>query len=276
MNEKSYHHPLVSVLMPAYAQAEYVAEALDSLLVQTYADWEVAVVDDGSPDNVADIVAPYVAKDSRVRFYHTENHGLSGTRNFAARNTSGKYIVALDADDVLAPQYLERCVAALEKDSCVKVAYTDWQFFGASRKTPRLRYKGYRSLLINNDIYCTAMYRREDYDRVGGYDEKIPHGFEDWELWLRILDENAVVAFIPERLFRYRIKTVSMSTQLHGRERREETCAYIYDKHRDKYDAFFGNRLSELQRLDALEYRLDKWRRRSVWSRLWYAITGRF
>ena len=262
--------------MPAYRQAEFVAEALDSLLAQTYTDWEVAVVDDGSPDNVADIVRPYAERDPRIRFHHTDNHGVSAARNYGIRHTDGEFIVALDADDKLAPTYLERCVSEFLARPEAKIVYTDWKFFGVTHRTPHPQYTGYKSLLVNNVIYCSAMFRRRDYEAAGGYDENIPFGFEDWDLWIRILDEDSIVIKVPAQLFYYRIKKISRSTGLNTAERLEKTTAYIYSKYRDRYDKFFGNRLSELQRLDALETRLAKWKRRSVFSRLWYALTGRF
>ena len=83
--------------MPAYNQRDYVSEALDSLLAQTYGRWEAIVVDDGSPDDVAEVVGAYVKKDPRIKFFHTENHGLPGARNFAVTQANGEFLLPLDA-----------------------------------------------------------------------------------------------------------------------------------------------------------------------------------
>ena len=128
--------PLVSVLMPAYRQAEYIEEALDSLLKQTYTNWEVAIVDDGSPDNVAETVRKYTEKDSRIKFYHTENHGVSAARNYAASQTSGEFILPLDADDTFEPGYMEACVATFRENPDLKLVYCQWNMFGDVKKTP--------------------------------------------------------------------------------------------------------------------------------------------
>lgn len=132
--------PLVSVIMPAYGQAEYIAESLDSVIRQTYGNWEVIVVDDGSPDNVAGIVEAYSVSDSRIKFFHTENRGVSAARNFAVRQTSGEYILPLDADDTIEPTYLEKCVARFVEYPETDVVYCMWRFFGETTETPKLKY----------------------------------------------------------------------------------------------------------------------------------------
>lgn len=266
--------PLVSVLMPAYNQAEYIKDALDSLLNQTYRNWEVAVVDDGSPDNVAEIVKPYAEKDARIRFYHTKNGGVSCARNFAASVTSGEYIIPLDADDIFKPDYIEKCITAFQKNPELDVVYCQWKMFGAVHKTPELEYKGYRDLLIYNSIFCSAMYRRSDFNRIGGYDTEIPYGFEDWEFWIRLICDNSKVYQIPKQLFLYRIKSSSRSTGSKEEDKQATTHKYIFRKHMDLYMQQFPDYISVLQQNAYFRHRNEKWKRRSLVSRLWYAIKG--
>ena len=266
--------PLVSVLMPAYNQAQFISEALDSLQQQTYTNWEVAIVDDGSPDNVAEVVKKYVESDPRIKFYHTENHGVSAARNYAASKTAGKYILPLDADDLFEPEYIEKCVQTFEKNHELKVVYCDWQMFGATTHTPPISYNGYRKLLIGNTIFCSGMYRREDFEKVGGYDTKIPFGYEDWDFWLSLLDENAQVCQIPEKLFRYRIKEISRNSTVQSKEKERITKTYIYNKHKEVYDRYFPDFITLLQQLQYADYRNEKWAKRSLPSRLWHAFKG--
>ncbi|MDE5842483.1 MAG: glycosyltransferase family 2 protein [Muribaculaceae bacterium] len=292
--------PKVAVLMPAYKQAEYIREALDSLQAQTYTDWECAVVDDGSPDAVATIVEEYSRRDARIRFYHTPNHGVSAARNYAASVTSAPFIIPLDADDTFEPEYIQECIDILRNNPDVRVVYSHWQFFGATSYTPPLVYTDYRDLLMTNRIFCSAMYRRADFERIGGYDENIPFGFEDWEFWIRLLaptnsSDNAApesnsgedtpsdkeiqpgkVIQIDRALFNYRIKQQSRSTAVDSvRSRREECLNYIYNKNLDIYNHFFPDFLNILNRYADFERRLDKWRHRSLLSRLWHALTGK-
>lgn len=269
------NQPLVSVLMPAYNQADYVAEALDSLLAQTYRNWEVAVVDDGSPDRVAEIVAPYAERDSRIRFYHTENRGVSGARNFASSVTSGDLILPLDADNILLPDFIEACVAEFDKNPDTRLVYTDWEWFGAQTGGLDNTYRGYVRLLVDNVIDNTAMYRREDFLRVGGYDSGIPYGYEDWEFWIRLLDRDARVSRIPRKLFRYRIRAVSRNSVMKQEEKRQASIDYIRKKHARIYQQHIPDFIDKIRELGYLEYRGEKWARRSLWSRLWYAFKGK-
>lgn len=273
--EQPISRPLVSVIMPAYRQADYIAEALESLLRQTYTNWEVAVVDDGSPDNVAEIAKRYSEKDSRIRFYHTENHGVSAARNYAAAQTSGEFIIPLDADDTFEPEYIEKCVREFHDRPNLKIAYCQWQMFGAVNKSPYLRYNGYQDLLIENTIFCSAMYRRTDFDRVGGYDTEIPYGFEDWDFWISLLDMNAEVYQIQEKLFNYRIKEISRSSEVNLKEKQLKTLEYIYHKHSAVYTEAFPDMLYRLQRLRHLQNSEAKWKQRSLLSRICHAIKGK-
>ena len=239
MESKCGGKPLVSVIIPCYRQAEYLPEALDSVMAQTYAEWEAIVVDDGSPDDTAGVAGRYAGADGRIRLVRTENGGVSAARNVGLREARGLYVVALDADDRIAPQYLERLVEAFGTGRGADVAYCRWAFFGTASRAPELRYLGYGRLLVNNAIFSSAMYRREDALRIGGYDEQMRTGYEDWEFFLRLLNERSRVVQLPEVMFFYRIKEVSRNTQ--ANEREAEINFYIYKKHIDKYRRHYGD-----------------------------------
>lgn len=266
--------PLVSVLMPAYRQSEYIEEALDSLLKQTYTNWEVAIVDDGSPDNVAEIVRKYTEKDSRIKFFHTENHGVSAARNYAASQTSGDLILPLDADDTFEPGYMEACVAAFRDNPDLKLVYCQWNMFGDVKKTHPIFYRGYADLLIANTIFSAAMYRRKDFERVGGYDTEIPFGFEDWNFWISLLDENSQVFQIQQPLFNYRIKSASRSVDVNVENNQRITREYIFSKNIGSYTRVYPDFIGILQQLQHYEHRDRKWKQRSLPSRLWHAVKG--
>ncbi len=271
---KTQSAPLVSVIMPAYKQAQYIGDALDSLLNQTYTNWEVAVVDDGSPDNVESIAKEYAAKDSRIKFHHTENGGVAHARNYGVSVTSGSFILPLDADDLFSPDYIEKCIGIFMSHPKTSLVYCQWEFFGTKKKLTKLKYLGYRDLLIENTIFCSAMFKREDFIKAGGYDEKIPYGYEDWELWLRLLNENSIVYQLEERLFKYRIKDISRSEDANKAKNRLITNNYIYNKHKDKYNRYFPDIISELQQLHRLSLWKEKVQNRPVYKRLWHAIKG--
>lgn len=235
--------PLVSVIIPAYNQAIYLPEALDSLLAQTYSNWEAVIVDDGSPDNVADIASRYIEKDPRIKFLHTDNHGLSAARNTGAAHSDGEYLIFLDGDDRIAPGYIAECVAALQSDRRIKVAAPQMQCFGIHQEIWPVVYENYAQLLINNPLYATAAMRRSDFDAIGGYDEGMRKGFEDWEFWIRLLaGEGSDAVWIgPDILFFYRQKQQSMIVDSMRGATLVDNRAYIFNKHREKYDAEFGD-----------------------------------
>ncbi|MBD5204445.1 MAG: glycosyltransferase family 2 protein [Bacteroidales bacterium] len=262
--------PLVSIIMPAYNQARYVGEAIESVLRQSYPYWELVIVDDGSPDNVADIVKGY--GDNRIQFYHTDNHGVSAARNFGIRHSHGSYILPLDADDKIAPTYVESCVNSFLSDPTITLVYCKWKWFGKAHHTPALEYKGYRSLLCENSIFCSAMFKREDFESTVGYDENIPYGYEDWEFWIRMLDGKSKVVQLQETLFYYRRTASSRSLSADIPERNRITMRYIYHHNREKYDKYFPDILTDLNELAYLRRRTEKWKHRSLASRLWKAI----
>src|SRR5258705_7642709 len=106
--------PLVSVIVPSYYASRYISETLESFLSQTYRNFEVIVIDDGSKDNTPDIVADYARRDSRIRQVNQPNAGVGAARNRGLEEASGAFIAPLDADDVWYPQKLEKQVASLE------------------------------------------------------------------------------------------------------------------------------------------------------------------
>lgn len=238
--------PKVSVLVAAYGQEAYLSETLQSLIDQTYTNWEAIVVDDGSPDNVATVAQEWANRDNRIQFFHTDNKGVSAARNFAATKASGKYVMSLDGDDIILPTYIQKCVEVLETLPDVKVAYTNWKFFGADTHTPELVYTDYEEELLNNHIYVSAMLRMDDFNRVGGFDEAMHTAMEDWEFWLRILGEARPnqVHLISERLFLYRQKHRSRNDSFITDKDRIKSCQeYVFNKHRDAYIRYFGKHI---------------------------------
>lgn len=239
---------LVSIIIPCYNQAEYLPDALNSCIDQTYPHWEAIVVDDGSPDNTKEIVTEYMKKDNRIRIVSVPNGGLSYARNNGIRVAHGKYVLPLDADDKIAPTYIEKALQVFHSQETTLV-YCQWQFFGAKTDTPPLAYLGYKSELINNSIFCSSVFERKKALEIGGYDENMRHGHEDWEFYIRLLDGNAIVNQIKEPLFFYRMKnTVSLIEIAH--QRAFEVLTYIYDKHRDKYLEYFGDPISNYRRME--------------------------
>jgi glycosyltransferase involved in cell wall biosynthesis len=208
------NQPLVSIIVPCYKQAGFMAETLDSVISQTYTNWECIIVNDGSPDNTEEVAHIYLAKDPRFLYQKQQNMGLSEARNNGIRRSHGTYILPLDSDDIIADTYIEKAVAVFNEQPSVKLVYCKAKMFGKVNSDWGLPDYKYTNLLWSNQIFCTAMYRRCDYDKTIGYNPNMKGGLEDWDFWLSLLKPEDKVHRINEVLFFYRTKEISMSTQV--------------------------------------------------------------
>lgn len=217
--------PLVSVIMPAYNAAAFVARSLASLEAQTFANFEVIVVDDGSTDGTAAVVVEAVGDDPRFRLIRQANAGVAAARNRALAEARGRYVGNLDADDLWRPTFLERTVAALEaagEGAAFAFARTLW-IDREDNLLPQVEARlparvGYRDLLIRNPVgNGSAMLMRLSAVRaVGGYDQELVREFgqaEDWMLLLGLSWRGEVVV-VDEPLVLYRINPLSASHAL--------------------------------------------------------------
>lgn len=230
---------LVSVIVTCFNLAQYLGETLDSVLAQTYQNWECVIVNDGSTDETEEICQSYLDMDSRFKYIYQNNQGVSSARNNGIKSSSGVYILPLDADDIIAPNYIEEAVEILNQNDQIKIVYCDFQNFGESlsKNYPKFSVK---KILIENMIFCTAFFRRSDFDKTNGYNEKMNQGIEDWDFWLIILAQGGEVHKIPKIYFYYRIRNNSRQRSID-----EKTYALLknqlYLNHQDFYFQVFGN-----------------------------------
>ena len=200
----------ISIIMPCYNQGLYLTEALDSVLAQTYPNWECIIVDDGSKDNTAEVAKKYCNKDSRIKYLYQENAGVSAARNNGIAYSRGEYILPLDGDDKIAPDFLELTLKEIKKDRNIRVVYTDVQYFGARDDVYKLPPFTIEQLMGMNVMCVTALFRREDFDKTGGYNTNMKEGFEDWDFWMSMFQDGEGTAIkIPRVLFYYRRKPLS-------------------------------------------------------------------
>lgn len=201
--------PKVSVVIPCYNQGEYLDEAVQSVLAQTYDDFEIIIVNDGSTDKFTNtVLSKYNGEKTKV--LHTENQGLSEARNNGIRASMGRYILPLDADDKIGAGYLAEATKVLDADPETGIVYCEAEYFG--EKTGRWDLPPYslETMLRENQIFCSAFFRREDYEATLGYNPNMFHGWEDWDFWLSLLELGRKVHRIPKILFYYRIRSASM------------------------------------------------------------------
>jgi glycosyltransferase involved in cell wall biosynthesis len=201
--------PLVTVVIPTYNYADFLREAVLSVLDQTFQDFEIIVVDGGSTDHTPSVIKEFPEK---VRYIYQENQGTMVARNTGIAAARGEYIAFLDADDLWLPAKLEKQVALLRQHPEVGLVYsTIYQFESKSGAiVGEYPLANCRAGHVLRDLYLacfvpspTPLVRKEVLDDVGGFDERIRYGSEDWELWLRI-SAKYDLAYVPEPLAKYR------------------------------------------------------------------------
>lgn len=236
-------NPLISIIVPCYKQAQYLSECLQSVIEQTYQNWECIIVDDGSPDDTENIAKEWCLKDKRIKYLYKDNDGVSAARNAGIAISQGQWILPLDADDKIAPQYLELAVQVIEKDDKVGIIYCEAEFFGDKTGKWELEAYDFEKLLIKNQIFCTAFYKKADWGRIRGYDINMTHGYEDWEFWVNLINTtNTKVERINYIGFYYRIKSDSRNTNLNSfLKSRFDMEMYVIQKHSNLYLKRFGS-----------------------------------
>ena len=211
INIKGDNMPKVSVIIPCYNQAQYLDESIDSVLAQTFQDFEIIVVDDGSDDKTSmKILNNY--KKPKTKLIRTSNQGPSCARNTGIKIANGDYILPLDADDRIEDSYLEKAVNILDKHPEIGIVYCEAELFGKQSGKWDLEEYAFPDVLLHNCIFCTAMFRKSDWAKVGGYKKEMNINIEDWEFWLSLIEQGLEVYRIPEVLFYYRIKKVSRTS----------------------------------------------------------------
>jgi glycosyltransferase involved in cell wall biosynthesis len=213
----------------------YVDEAVASVLGQTFRDFEIIVVNDGSTDEATiRLLQDYERPQTRV--LHTPNQGLPATRNHGIAAATGTYICCLDADDTYHPAFLARTVAVLDDDAAGRYGFvTTWvQGFGAGQFVWETHDFDVPALLENNVVHVASLFRRRAWEEVGGYntDPKL-YGYEDWNFWVSVVERGYAWHCIHEKLFNYRIREQSMLSR--SNQMRPELVKQIYRYHKDLY-----------------------------------------
>ena len=210
--------PRVSVIIPSYNCARYLGRAIDSVSAQTYKDYEILVVDDGSTDDTKDVAMQYGRK---VTYLYQQNRGVSAARNHAISKASGELLAYLDADDMWYPEKLERQVAFLDAHQECGMVHGEMSVINEQDEILHLRFyeetkrdvpQGYcvPKLLMRCHIQTlTVVERRSSFDRVGVFDDRLPVA-EDYLHWIMIAAEGQAVGYLEEPLAKYRWRTGSL------------------------------------------------------------------
>ena len=210
--------PLVSVIVPIYNAAPYLQETLDSILASTYRPIEVVMVDDGSKDDSLAIAQSYCKKHKECQVISQENRGVSTARNTAIRAAHGTYVLPVDADDKIADTLIQKAVDVMIRNDQVRVVGCRSWMFGAANREWKLPKFSLALLARKNMIPATALYRKSDWERCGGYCEQEIYR-EDWDFWISMMELGGTFYKIDEVLFFYRIHKESRRVLAKGRKK---------------------------------------------------------
>lgn len=209
---------LVSIIMPSYNTAGYISETIESVIKQTYANWELIIVDDCSADNTDEVVKPYLT-DERIKYLKNEkNSGAAVSRNYALREAKGKWIAFLDSDDLWLPEKLEKQIAFMEKNGC-NFSYTAYcEIDENSEKNGRTVTGPKRIGKFLERAYCwqgclTVMYNAEKIGIIQIADLKKNN---DYAIWLKVIEKDKC-CLLSEQLAYYRKRSGSISNHSYKR-----------------------------------------------------------
>jgi glycosyltransferase involved in cell wall biosynthesis len=184
------HSPVVSIIIIVFNGAKYIHTAIESVFRQTFQDFEIVVVDDGSTDNIKEVLEPWIKK-GKVYYFYQQNKGVSGAYNTGVRMAKGQYIKFLDCDDWIYPQQLEKQVNHLQgkSESIISVTDYEFEFENKNRKSVKvwLESNQLAQFIEDNQCPCHAiLINRSLINKAGGYDEELS-AYEDSDLWIRCL-----------------------------------------------------------------------------------------
>lgn len=249
---KKTNQPLVSVIMPCLNDGAYIEEAVSSLREQTWPQVELVIIDDGSDEETVQVIRQL--SFPRKIVLHTNHIGPAAARNRGIQAAQGIYILPLDSDDIIEKTYIEQAVAMMQSLPDAGVVYCHADLFGEKTGAWDLPEYSLKAELLDNVIFVTALFRKSDWEDVGGFCEDFRAGMEDYDFWLSLLETGKCVYQLPETLFHYRIKPASRTTRFQRSYADvQDTYVRLYRRHR----AFFQKH-SDLYCMELRRYLIDQ------------------
>jgi glycosyltransferase involved in cell wall biosynthesis len=222
---------ILSIVIPCYNQWHFVEEAINSVESNNEITYEIIVINDGSTDLLTKQKCSIISQRG-ISIISQNNSGLAKSRNNGINIAKGDYILPLDADNKINPDFINKAIEILELIPEVSIVYSDRQLFGESNDLIKVGKFDLIRMIFGNYIDACAIYRKQVWKEIGGYDENMPiQGLEDWDFWLSAAERNFQFYYIPEPLFYYRVTEGSMIGQLRENPNRDRLIEYVYRKH---------------------------------------------
>jgi len=250
----------VSVIIPCYNMGQFLDEAVDSVLNQTFQDFEIIIVNDGSTDEMT-IEKLKNYKKPKTKVIHTPNQGVSMARNIGIHEATGQYILPLDADDKIHPAYLFEAINILDDFKEIGIVYCEAAFFYEKNEIWQLPEFNLEKILADNLINNCAFFRKDDFVRTSGYNANMKYGLEDWDFWLTLLELDLKVYKIPKILFYYRIKNSSRNMDL-ANDDAHLTLSHqqLYINHQNLYNKYIESPIHLIRKLNVSKIEIQYWK----------------
>jgi len=234
--------PLISIIIPTYNRANLLVKAIKSVFSQTYKNFELIIVNDGSTDNTKQIIDNFKKQTNKIKYIWEINSGTAKAKNTGIKNTEGKYIAFLDSDDEWLPKKLEKQLELFKKSTNSNLGFVGCNTFIIDKKNNKKliykipKYKNiFYALLINNFICsCSSvMVKKSVLDKIDFFDENLKIG-EDWDMWIRIAQKYNF-DFVNEPLLKYNIHSGNLSSAF-AIEKKEKNIQSIFDKYKEYFE----------------------------------------
>ena len=207
INYHEQYDTKISIIIPCYNHEKYIKETIDSIKSQKFKDFSCIIINDGSTDNSENIILSEISGDQRFRYFKVSNHGPGCARNFGAKKSNSEYILFLDSDDIISPNYISDAIKYLDEHKDIALYYGNYKLLSESGEEEEdVIIEGdfsYYSLLMVNPLYVSVILRRTRFDEVSGFNEDLV-GFEDWEFFIRYLYGDKKVYKSSDFVFYYR------------------------------------------------------------------------
>lgn len=254
--------PLVSIITTCYNDGEYLQECIDSVKDQTYSNIEYIIINDGSTDKFTLDLLETLKLDNKIKLLNTINQGVCKARNQAIKESNGLFLLVLDGDDLISPQFVELSVNQMLMNDNVKLVATNYNFFGRVNHSVELEDYSIEKLMGHNLFVVSTMFRRRDFDYVSGFNSNMKEGLEDWDFWLSIMENGGDVSYVKGVNFFYRIKPKIKSRNISSAiENHQILRRRLWQNHKELYSLNYPNPIEMQEYLNVVnsrEYRLGK------------------
>lgn len=226
----------VTVVIPCHNDGAYIDAALHSVREQTYHDVETIIVNDHSTDSVTLSTLERI-RSQGITILDSVRRGPAAARNIGITVAMGDYILPLDADDIIEPTYVAAAAAILDAQPAVGICFSDVRLFGLKNALWKFRSADVDRILLGETIITSAsMFRKSEWLAVGGFNEELVHGYEDFAFWLSLLEHGCTAYHISEPMLRYRVKPRSRSARLFQEHREQDAALQVFSLYRHLYE----------------------------------------